>query len=74
MSSSSPSPSSSSSTSPLGAETCHLPAASVEIMRCIRCARAKEATSTDDATANGMVRVGHNIYYCHRCAKLVGYI
>jgi hypothetical protein len=49
------------------------PVVSVEVLRCLRCARAVEATSTDDASASGMVRVGHNIYYCHRCAKLVGY-
>ncbi len=49
------------------------PVVSVEVLRCMRCARTVEATSTDDASASGMIRVGHNIYYCHRCAKLVGY-
>ena len=49
------------------------PVVSVEVFRCMRCAREVEATSTDDATSAGMVQVGHNIYYCHRCAKLVGY-
>ncbi len=49
------------------------PVVQVEVLRCMRCARAVETTSTDDASSSGMVRVGHNIYYCHRCAKLVGY-
>lgn len=61
---------------------------SVEIMRCSRCAKCVETitspdvrsssnslrrVSTDDASANGMVRFGHNLYYCDRCAKMVGY-
>jgi uncharacterized protein with PIN domain len=49
------------------------PVASVEILRCMRCARAVEATSTDDASSMGMVRIAHNLYYCDRCAKMVGY-
>lgn len=49
------------------------PVASVQILRCMRCARAVEITSTDDVRASGMVRVGTNIYYCSRCAKMVGY-
>lgn len=49
------------------------PVASVEILRCMRCARAVEATSTDDASTMGMVRIAHNLYYCDRCAKMVGY-
>ncbi|KAK7911770.1 hypothetical protein PG985_014251 [Apiospora marii] len=49
------------------------PIASVEVLRCMRCARSVEATSTDDPASTGMVRVGHNIYYCDRCAKMVGY-
>ncbi|KAI6777630.1 uncharacterized protein J7T54_000355 [Emericellopsis cladophorae] len=47
--------------------------ASVEILRCMRCARAVETTSTDDAATMGMVRISHNLYYCERCAKMVGY-
>src|SRR3569833_872658 len=49
------------------------PVVQVEVLRCMRCARAVEMVSTDDPSSSGMVRVGHNIYYCHRCAKLVGY-
>lgn len=49
------------------------PIAQVEIMRCLRCARMAEATSTDDPTSMGMVRIGHNIYYCNRCARVTGY-
>ncbi|KAF6806248.1 hypothetical protein CMUS01_04873 [Colletotrichum musicola] len=49
------------------------PIASVEVLRCLRCARSVEATSTDDASSTGMVRIAHNLYYCERCAKMVGY-
>ncbi|QUC21690.1 uncharacterized protein UV8b_05933 [Ustilaginoidea virens] len=49
------------------------PVASVEILRCMRCARSVEATSTDDLSTTGMVRIAHNLYYCQRCAKMVGY-
>jgi hypothetical protein len=57
----------------------------VEVMRCSRCAKCVETITTsrsgddyrrvsnDDATASGMVRFGHNLYYCDRCARLVGY-
>ncbi|KAA8568851.1 hypothetical protein EYC84_007830 [Monilinia fructicola] len=58
----------------------------VEVMRCSRCAKTVETistlqyqgnelrrVSTDDASASGMVRFGHNLYYCDRCAKMVGY-
>lgn len=61
----------------------------VEVMRCSRCAKTVETISsyspaanpndqlsritTDDASANGMVRFGHNLYYCDRCARMVGY-
>ncbi|RGP74451.1 hypothetical protein FLONG3_6010 [Fusarium longipes] len=50
-----------------------LPIASVEVLRCMRCARSVEATSTDDVSTMGMVRIAHNLYYCERCAKMVGY-
>ncbi|KAI1768021.1 hypothetical protein GGR53DRAFT_462774 [Hypoxylon sp. FL1150] len=40
------------------------PVASVEVMRCLRCHRHVEATSTDDLAAMGMIRVGFNLYYC----------
>ncbi|RDW71071.1 hypothetical protein BP6252_07634 [Coleophoma cylindrospora] len=55
---------------------------SVEIMRCSRCAKCVETVingtglnrvSSHEAQANGMVRFGHNLYYCDRCAKMVGY-
>ncbi|POR31878.1 Uncharacterized protein TPAR_07899 [Tolypocladium paradoxum] len=49
------------------------PVASVQVLRCMRCARSVEATSTDDVSATGMVRIAHNLYYCERCAKMVGY-
>ncbi|PHH69717.1 hypothetical protein CDD82_7553 [Ophiocordyceps australis] len=49
------------------------PIASVEVLRCMRCARAVEATSTDDLNNIGMVRIAQNLYYCQRCAKMVGY-
>ncbi|KAI9055482.1 hypothetical protein LZ554_000436 [Drepanopeziza brunnea f. sp. 'monogermtubi'] len=55
--------------------------ARVEVMRCSRCAKRVETivtsragrVSTDDAEASGMVRFGHNLYYCDRCARMVGY-
>ncbi|KAF5016953.1 hypothetical protein F66182_11203 [Fusarium sp. NRRL 66182] len=50
-----------------------LPIASVEVLRCMRCARSVETTSTDDVSSMGMVRIAHNLYYCERCAKMVGY-
>jgi hypothetical protein len=50
-----------------------LPAASVQILRCLRCARSVEATTTDDVSTMGMVRIAHNLHYCERCAKMVGY-
>lgn len=49
------------------------PVASVQVLRCMRCARAVEITSTDDVRTTGMVRIGTNIYYCESCAKKVGY-
>ncbi|KAI1390683.1 uncharacterized protein F4822DRAFT_160733 [Hypoxylon trugodes] len=49
------------------------PVASVEVMRCLRCHRHVEATSTDDPASTGMIRVGFNLYYCQKCAIAVGY-
>ena len=49
------------------------PAVHVATIRCLRCARAEEMTSTDDPSLSGMVQIGTNIYYCNRCAKMVGY-
>ncbi|KAK4127987.1 hypothetical protein N657DRAFT_566772 [Parathielavia appendiculata] len=49
------------------------PPVHVAVIRCLRCARAEEMTSTDDLSMSGMVQIGTNIYYCSRCAKLVGY-
>ncbi|KAJ9419537.1 hypothetical protein QL093DRAFT_2579668 [Fusarium oxysporum] len=54
----------------LGMDSIQLPVASVEVLRCMRCARSVEATSTDDIIAMGMVRIAHNLYYCERCAKM----
>ncbi|KAL2118114.1 hypothetical protein VTJ04DRAFT_7774 [Mycothermus thermophilus] len=45
----------------------------VTVIRCLRCARSEEITSTDDPSLSGMVQIGTNIYYCTRCAKMVGY-
>lgn len=53
-------------------------------LRCSRCVKSVETivrrasdgtarVSMADVSANGMVRFGHNLYYCSRCAKLVGY-
>ncbi|PSS25408.1 hypothetical protein M430DRAFT_33135 [Amorphotheca resinae ATCC 22711] len=59
--------------------------ARVEVLRCSRCAKSVETVSrsrsadgsrrvsNDEAMANGMVSFGHNLYYCDRCAKIVGY-
>jgi hypothetical protein len=49
------------------------PPVHVAVIRCLRCARAEELTSTDDPSLSGMVQIGINIYYCNRCAKMVGY-
>ncbi|KAI1799764.1 hypothetical protein F4811DRAFT_74687 [Daldinia bambusicola] len=49
------------------------PVASVEVLRCLRCHRHVEATSTDDPASTGMIRVGFNLYYCQKCATAVGY-
>ncbi|KAK0719856.1 hypothetical protein B0H67DRAFT_484010 [Lasiosphaeris hirsuta] len=49
------------------------PRVQVAVIRCLRCARAEEITSTDDPSSSGMVQIGTNIYYCKRCAKMVGY-
>ncbi len=46
----------------------------VVVLRCIRCSHAEEMTSTDDPRSSGMIRIGTNIYYCNRCAKMVGYM
>ncbi|KAK4240162.1 hypothetical protein C8A03DRAFT_42287 [Achaetomium macrosporum] len=49
------------------------PTVQVTTIRCLRCARAEEITTTDDPTSSGMVQIGTNIYYCKRCAKMVGF-
>ncbi|KAL1872742.1 hypothetical protein Daus18300_004288 [Diaporthe australafricana] len=49
------------------------PVAAIEIIRCLRCARSVEMTTTDDASMYGMVRVGTGIYYCDRCARTTGF-
>jgi len=50
------------------------PPVHVVVLRCIRCAHAVEMTSTDNPSSSGMIRIGTNIYYCTRCAKMVGYM
>ncbi|KAE8445357.1 hypothetical protein EG329_013479 [Mollisiaceae sp. DMI_Dod_QoI] len=49
----------------------------VEVLRCSRCAKCVETIVTsrggEDASASGMVKFGHNLYYCDRCARMVGY-
>ncbi|KFY77830.1 hypothetical protein V499_02861 [Pseudogymnoascus sp. VKM F-103] len=59
---------------PLDPSKCH---STVETMRCSRCAMSAETVShngrdvsADDARAGGMVKFGHNLYYCDRCAKI----
>lgn len=54
-------------------DSANRPVVSIEVLRCMRCARSVETTSTDDISAMGMVRIAHNLYYCERCAKMVGY-
>ncbi|KAI0540075.1 hypothetical protein GGR58DRAFT_523237 [Xylaria digitata] len=66
--------SSSSSTSSTDSDTSYRlsmdvrPVASVEVLRCLRCHRHVETTSTDDLASTGMIRVGFNLYYCTKCA------
>ncbi|OAF55353.1 hypothetical protein VC83_08246 [Pseudogymnoascus destructans] len=62
-------------TPPLDPSKCH---STVETMRCSRCAMSAETVSqngrdvsADDARAGGMVKFGHNLYYCDRCAKIL---
>ncbi|TLS25896.1 hypothetical protein PpBr36_07258 [Pyricularia pennisetigena] len=64
--------STSSSSTRISMDAVH-PVAYVEVLRCMRCAKSTELTSTDDAATNGMIQVGTGIYYCARCAKIVGY-
>ncbi|KAI1076611.1 hypothetical protein F5B20DRAFT_584034 [Whalleya microplaca] len=45
------------------------PVASVEVLRCLRCHRHVETTSTDDLASTGMIRIGTNLYYCQRCRE-----
>lgn len=57
----------------------------VQVCRCSHCARRVEfiilvnltdgvqQISSDDASSHGMVRFGHNLFYCDCCAKLVGF-
>ncbi|PSR76236.1 hypothetical protein BD289DRAFT_378826 [Coniella lustricola] len=49
------------------------PVASIEIIRCMRCAREAEMTSTDSPSMYGMVPVGTGIFYCDKCARVTGY-
>ncbi|OCL02930.1 hypothetical protein AOQ84DRAFT_164804 [Glonium stellatum] len=42
------------------------------LVRCSRCHRSSSMISSSSST-NGMVSFGTNLYYCNRCASLVGY-
>ncbi|KAG9242964.1 hypothetical protein BJ878DRAFT_424754 [Calycina marina] len=48
-------------------------------LRCSRCTTCVETISSSKkvsaecAQGSGMVRFGTNLYYCERCAKMVGY-
>ena len=52
---------------------------SVKDLRCFPCIMSVEAiskngsVSSDEVCASGMVKFGHNLYYCNRCSKIVGY-
>ncbi|KAI0999827.1 hypothetical protein K3495_g8371 [Podosphaera aphanis] len=74
-SSSKTSSSSSSSSKPSGHRTfIHNPR--VERMRCVRCAKCVETIATGptiDEEGTGMISFGYNLWYCERCAKIVGY-
>ncbi|RFU78198.1 hypothetical protein TARUN_4026 [Trichoderma arundinaceum] len=59
-----PSSSSASSSSRPRMDSNPRPIASVLVLRCMRCARSAETTTTDDASTAGMVRISHNLYYC----------
>ncbi|KAI9849652.1 MAG: hypothetical protein M1837_002777 [Sclerophora amabilis] len=77
---------SSSPSSSLGSQdwapTAPSPAPMTEIMRCSRCQRSMSQSAGSDGNgallgdwstnASGMVRFGHNLYYCARCASMVG--
>ncbi|KAH8595979.1 hypothetical protein B0O99DRAFT_147039 [Bisporella sp. PMI_857] len=53
----------------------------VRTLRCSRCAKCVEVVSngqssrvsSSELSASGMVSFGTNLYYCDRCAKMVGY-
>ncbi|KAF3771204.1 hypothetical protein M406DRAFT_320674 [Cryphonectria parasitica EP155] len=49
------------------------PVVSIEIIRCMRCAREVEMTSTDSPSMYGMIPVGTGIFYCDKCARATGY-
>ncbi|KAK3933649.1 hypothetical protein QBC46DRAFT_217947, partial [Diplogelasinospora grovesii] len=42
-------------------------------IRCLKCAKWTEITSTDDPGTFGMVRIGYNLHYYLRCAGATGY-
>ena len=49
---------------------------SVKVLRCSRCVLSVEVISRNGcvfADEVGMVNFGHNLYYCNRCSKIVGY-
>ncbi|ELQ38590.1 hypothetical protein M0657_002375 [Pyricularia oryzae] len=63
--------STSSSSTRISMDAVH-PVAYVEVLRCMRCAKSTELTSTDDAATNGMIQVGTGIYYCSREGHFFG--
>jgi hypothetical protein len=50
----------------------------VQVLRCARCQRSMSASPTDPkvpdswSAPGGPVQFGHNLYYCGRCASMVG--
>ncbi|KAI6246189.1 hypothetical protein HI914_05220 [Erysiphe necator] len=51
----------------------HLPR--VELMRCSRCTKSVEVDPGTKCKEKeyGMVSFGYNLWYCERCARIVGY-
>ncbi|KAK4078053.1 hypothetical protein Purlil1_12074 [Purpureocillium lilacinum] len=47
--------------------------ASMVLVRCLRCGKTQEMTSTDDVHLHGYVRIGYNLTYCTNCAEETGH-
>ncbi|CAD6499624.1 BgTH12-03734 [Blumeria graminis f. sp. triticale] len=48
----------------------------VALLRCSRCVKSVETVSRGvriDETGTGMISYGMNLWYCERCARIVGY-